>query len=53
VPPFGNADAAFAAGPPFLAIAEPSLLLFAFAFDALGGWLGMQTRFGGRLFFGK
>ena len=36
MPPLGDADAALAAGAPFLAVAEPTLLLLAFAFGALG-----------------
>src|SRR5207302_9892660 len=36
MPPLGDADAALAPGPPFLAIAEPTFLLLAFAFGALG-----------------
>src|SRR5215471_2031375 len=36
VPPLGDADASLAAGAPFLAVAEPTLLLLAFAFGALG-----------------
>src|SRR5438132_1313452 len=34
--PLGDADAALASGAPFLAIAEPTLLLLAFAFGAFG-----------------
>ncbi len=34
---FGDADAAFAAGPPFLPVAEPALFLFVFARGAFGG----------------
>ena len=37
MPSFDHADATLAAGPPFLAVAEPTLLLFAFALRALGG----------------
>src|SRR5271168_1308864 len=40
VSPFDHADASLASGPPFLAIAEPALLLFAFALRALGGAIG-------------
>src|SRR5215470_6652032 len=36
MPPLGDADAPLAAGAPFLAVAEPTLLLLAFAFGALG-----------------
>ena len=36
VPPLGDADSPLAAGAPFLAVAEPTLLLLAFAFGALG-----------------
>src|SRR5436305_4560625 len=32
-----HADATLGAGPPFLAVAEPALLLLAFALGALGG----------------
>ena len=35
MPPLGDADAPLAAGAPFLAVAEPTLLLLAFAFGAL------------------
>ena len=35
VPPLGDADSPLAAGAPFLAIAEPTLLLLAFALEAL------------------
>ena len=38
--PLEYADAAFAAGSPFLAVAEPALLLFPFAFGALAGAIG-------------
>src|SRR5215831_2886557 len=40
VSPLGHADAAFAAGPPFLAVTEPALLLLAPALSALGGAVG-------------
>jgi len=40
VPPFENADAAFAAGAPFLRLLEPPLLLFLLAFLTLGGATG-------------
>jgi len=40
MPSFDNADATLAAGPPFLAVAEPTLLLLAFALRALGGAVG-------------
>ena len=36
MPPLGDADTALASGAPFLAIAEPTLLLLAFAFGAFG-----------------
>ena len=36
VAPLGDADALLASGAPFLAIAEPTLLLLAFAFGAFG-----------------
>src|SRR6516164_459482 len=35
MPPLGDADAPLAAGAPFLAVSEPTLLLLAFAFGAL------------------
>src|SRR4029077_18012713 len=38
--PFDHADASLASGPPFLAVAEPALLLFAFALGAFGGAIG-------------
>src|SRR6266436_6984598 len=40
MPPFENADAPFATGAPFLGFLEPRLLLFLFAFLALGGTAG-------------
>ena len=40
VSPLDHADATLAAGPPFLAVAEPTLLLLAFALRALGGAVG-------------
>ena len=40
VSPLDDADASLASGPPFLAVAEPALLLFAFALRALGGAIG-------------
>jgi len=40
VSPLDDADASLASGPPFLAVAEPALLLFAFALGALGGAIG-------------
>ena len=40
VSPLGNADASLASGAPFLAVAEPALLLLAFAFKAFGGPIG-------------
>jgi hypothetical protein len=56
VMPLSDTDATFAAGPPFLAVAEPSLPLFAFAFEALGGAVGNADALdphglGGRLFY--
>ena len=36
MPPLGDADAPLAAGAPLLAVAEPTLLLLAFAFGTLG-----------------
>src|SRR5215475_12651205 len=38
--PFDHADASLASGPPFLAVAEPALLLFAYALGAFGGAIG-------------
>ena len=40
VSPLGHADASLASGPPFLAVAEPALLLLASAPAALGGAIG-------------
>src|SRR5215468_8022261 len=40
VSPLRHADAALASGPPFLAVAEPALLLFVSALSALGGTVG-------------
>src|SRR3984885_9274900 len=37
---FGHADAPLASGAPFLAVAEPALLLFTFARVAFGGAIG-------------
>src|SRR5579883_236597 len=45
VPPFGHADAPLASGSPFLAVAEPPLLLLALARDALGGAIGDADAF--------
>src|SRR5437868_11671593 len=44
VPSFDHADAAFASGAPFLAAAEPALLLLAFALGAFGGAIGNRPR---------
>ena len=41
---FGDADAALASGAPFLAVAEPALLLLASAFGTLGGTVGDEMR---------
>ena len=41
--PLDDADASLASGPPFLAVAEPALLLFAFALRALGGAIGRSA----------
>ncbi len=38
--PFDHADASLASGPPFPAVAEPALLLFAFALGVFGGAIG-------------
>jgi hypothetical protein len=40
VPPFGDADASLASGPPLLAVAEPALPLLSFALGALGRAVG-------------
>jgi hypothetical protein len=40
VPAFDDADASLASGTPFLAVAEPALLLRAFARGAFGGAIG-------------
>src|ERR1700719_4659720 len=58
MPSFDHADATLAAGPPFLAVAEPTLLLFAFALRALGGAVGdadvlAALGFCGRLVLGR
>src|SRR5437867_3451820 len=45
VSPLDHADATLAAGPPFLASAEPTLLLLAFALGALGGAVGDADAF--------
>ena len=44
VPAFENADAAFAAGTPFLKLFEPTLLLALLAAGLLVSWLGIDTR---------
>src|SRR5271167_2970187 len=44
VSPLEHADASLASGPPFPAVAETALLLFAFASGLLVERLGMQTR---------
>ena len=49
VPAFDDADASLASGAPFLAVAEPALLLLALARGAFGGAIGMQTRLTPRL----
>src|SRR6478752_5805979 len=58
VSPLDHADAPLAAGAPFLAVAEPTLLLFAFALRALGGAVGDADAldalgFRGRLVLGR
>jgi hypothetical protein len=58
VPSLNDADATVAAGAPFLAVAEPALLLLAFAVRAFGGAIGDADAldalgFGGRLVFGR
>ena len=45
VSPLDHADASLASGPPFLAVAEPALLLLAFALGALGGAIGNADAF--------
>jgi hypothetical protein len=45
VPPLDHADAALAPGPPFLPIAELTLLLLAFALGALGRAIGDADAF--------
>ena len=40
VPAFDDADASLASGAPFLAVAEPALLLLALARGAFGGAIG-------------
>src|SRR6266487_3802323 len=52
VPPLDHADAALAPGPPFLPIAEPTLLLLAFALGALGGAIGDADAFDTHCFRG-
>ena len=44
VSPLDDADASLASGPPFLAVAEPALLLFAFALWLLVERLGIQVK---------
>src|SRR5438105_239509 len=58
VPSLDHADATLASGPPFLAVAEPALLLLAFALGALGGAVGDADAldalgFRGRLVLGR
>ena len=58
VPSLDHADATLAAGPPFLAVAEPALLLLAFALGAFGRAIGDADApdplgFGGRLVLGR
>src|SRR5437764_370405 len=50
VPPFDHADAAFASGPPFLAVAEPTLLLLAFALKTFGRAIGNRDAFDAHCF---
>src|SRR3954447_10158108 len=40
VSPLGDADSSFASGAPFLAVAEPTLLLLTFALGTFGGTIG-------------
>src|SRR6202022_4980240 len=58
VPSLDHADATLAAGPPFLAVAEPALLLLAFTLGAFGRAVGDADAldalaFGGRLVLGR
>ena len=58
VSPLDHADATLAAGAPFLAVAEPALLLLAFALGALGRAIGDADAldalgFRDRLVFGR
>ena len=50
VPPFDHADASLASGPPFLAVAEPTLLLLALALGAFGRAIGNADAFDALLF---
>ena len=52
VPPLDHADAALAPGPPFLPIAELTLLLLAFALGALGRAIGDADAFDTHYFRG-
>ena len=45
MPPLSHTDASLASGPPFLAVAEPALLLLAPAFNALGRAVGDANAF--------
>ena len=42
--PLGHTDATLTSGAPFLAVAEPALLLLASAFGTLGGTVGDEMR---------
>src|SRR6202011_1573470 len=58
VPSLDHADATLAAGPPFLAVAEPALLLLAFTLGAFGRAVGDADAldalgFRGRLVLGR
>ena len=50
VSPLDDADASLASGPPFLAVAEPALLLFALALGAFGGAVGNADALDARAF---
>src|SRR6266436_10111530 len=45
VSPLDHADTSLASGPPFLAVAEPALLLLAFALGAFAGAIGNADAF--------
>jgi hypothetical protein len=50
VAPLDHANAPFASGPPFLALAEPAFLLFPLALGAFGGAIGNADAFDTLLF---